>query len=317
MRRQLSGFILLFTTFPAIGKEQFAQSGVWRQIREGASGYSAVTGPESNVLIQASGTDWLDWRNELISGTGAWGIALTVLLLGVFFLMRGRVKLTEPRSGELVERWTRKERWLHCYTASLFLLLAFSGLVLLYGRELLIGLFQHQTFAGIAQTSKIIHNYAGPLFIVGLMMMAIIWTKDNLPSKVDLLWFKQFGGLIGNRHPPAGRMNGGEKAWFWLLIVFGLVVSVTGLILDFSNLVQERYWLQISHILHTCSAFILMMGALGHIYIGSIGSEGALEGMITGKVDTSWARQHHDLWYEGLRSEAANNERSRNDKKQQ
>ncbi len=297
-------FWLLFSSTVYATGADLSETGLWRQIRDGAVGYSAVVGRESNRLIQSSGADWLYLRNELIAGTGAWFLAITVLALAAFYLIRGQVKLSQPRSGELVERWSKTERWLHFYTATLFLLLAFSGLILLYGRILLIDSLGHDGFSLVAQSAKITHNYTGPLFIVGLLLMMIFWLKDNLINKTDIVWFREFGGMIGTRHPSAGRMNGGEKAWFWLLIAAGLTISASGLMLDFSNFGQTRFWLQVSHIAHSISAFLLMVGALGHIYIGTIGTEGALEGMINGYVDASWAKQHHDLWYQALKREA-------------
>ncbi len=277
---------------------------IWQQIREGIGGYSAVNGQESEILIQATGTQWLTIRNELIAGTGAWLIALTVLALALFYLIRGRVKLTEPATGEMIERWSKSERWLHFYTASLFILLALTGLSLLYGRSFLISWLGHDSFSQVADIAKIVHNYAGPLFSVGLVMMGMIWFQDNLFNKTDITWFKQYGGMIGNQHPSAGRMNAGEKAWFWLLMTAGVLVSITGMNLDFPNLGQYRLIMQISHIIHSVSAFLLIIGALGHIYIGTIGTEGALRGIITGKVDKSWARQHHDLWLQQLENSA-------------
>ncbi len=294
----MNRFILFLTALGFSSQSIADEHNIWRQIREGIGGYSAVTGQESNILIQASGSQWLYIRNELIAGTGAWLLALTVLALAGFFLIRGRVKLTEPRSGERIERWSRSERWLHFYTASLFILLAITGLSLLYGRSILIPWLGHDGFSRFADIAKIIHNYTGPLFTVGLVMMGMIWFQDNLFNKTDLTWFKQFGGLIGDKHPSAGRMNAGEKAWFWLLMIAGVLVSITGMNLDFPNLDQYRLIMQISHIIHSVSAFLLIIGALGHIYIGTIGTEGALQGMITGKVDKTWARQHHDLWYQ-------------------
>ncbi len=297
---RLFPFLLLLSTQVLADERTF-----WRQAREGIEGYSAVVGIETNKLIQASGTQWLYIRNELIAGTGAWVLALTVFALACFYLVRGKVRLTEPRSGEMIERWNKKERWLHFYTATLFILLAITGLSLLFGRSLIIDWLGHEAFASYAEFAKIIHNYTGPLFSVGLALMGLIWFEDNKFSQIDWLWFKQLGGFIGDKHPSAGRMNGGEKAWFWLLMTAGFLVTVTGLNLDFPNLEQYRLVMQISHIIHSVAALLLIVGALAHIYIGTIGTEGALEGMITGKVDKTWAKQHHDLWLETLEKQSS------------
>ena len=276
----------------------------YRKVREGLSGYTAVTGQETSVLIQGSGQNWRQLRNGPIAALSAWMIAATVFALGCFFLWRGKVKLTHPRTGELVSRWSIGERVLHWYTALLFIGLTLTGLSLLFGRALLIPLLGHESFALYAEFAKLIHNYAGPLFIVGLLLMIVNWLKDNIPNKIDIQWFKDFGGLVGSVHPSAERMNGGEKAWFWLLSIAGIGVSVSGLALDFPNLGTERVMLQLSHMVHTLTAALLIVGALGHIYIGTLGTEGAFEGMVCGKVDTSWAEQHHDLWYEEVKIQA-------------
>ena len=272
----------------------------WRKIREGVAGYTAVKGQETDVLIQGSGQNWRQLRNGPVATYGAWLLALTVFALGGFYLIRGQVKLTEPRSGETILRWSYAERILHWFTAIIFLILMLTGLSLLYGRAVLIPVFGHTLFSGYAELAKLSHNYLGPLFIVGLLLMFIAWVKDNIPSRLDIEWFKHFGGMIGSKHPSADRINAGEKTWFWLLIFAGTAVSITGLVLDFTNLGQERSLIQISHIIHSISALLLSVGALGHIYIGTIGTEGALEGMKTGKVDVNWAKQHHDLWYKKL-----------------
>ncbi len=285
-------FFLLPTTLYAV-----TDAGFWQQINKGVAGYSAVKGLESGVLIQTNGQQWRQLRNGLVTGTGAWAIAITVLALSIFFIVRGQVKLSEPRSGELIQRWSVTERAVHGFTATLFILLMLTGLSLLYGRSILIPLIGQHAFAQYAQWAKILHNYTGPLFIVGLVIMIILWFKDNQLKKIDLQWFKEWGGLVGNKHPSAERMNGGEKLWFWLLVFAGSLVSITGLLLDFSNFGFTRETLQLSHLLHAMSAIALIVGSLGHVYIGTIGTEGALEGMKTGKVDASWAKQHHDLWF--------------------
>lgn len=275
----------------------------WRKVREGVSGYTAVTGQEAGVLIQGSGQNWRQLRNRLIATYGAWLLAGTTLALGLFYLWRGQVKLTQERTGITLPRWTFGERFLHWAMAIIFLMLVVTGYSLLYGRTVLIPIIGKPAFSDYVTIAKQLHNYSGPLFIVGLILMFLKWAKDNLPNSLDIAWFKAFGGMVGDKHPSAELMNAGEKAWFWLLIGAGFAVGVTGLILDFTLFGQTRELLQISHIIHSVSGLLLTVGALGHIYIGTIGTEGALEGMIHGEVDVAWAKQHHDLWYEKIKDQ--------------
>jgi formate dehydrogenase subunit gamma len=279
----------------------------WRKVREGIAGYTAVTGQEAGVLIQGSGQNWRQLRNRLVANYGAWLLAGTTLALGIFYIWRGQVKLSRNRSGITLPRWTFGERFLHWAMAIIFLILVISGFGLLYGRTVLIPIIGKQTFSAAIIIAKQLHNYSGPLFIIGLVLMFIKWAKDNLPNALDIAWFKAFGGLVGDQHPSAERMNGGEKAWFWLLIGAGAIVSITGLILDFTVFGQTRELLQINHIIHSISGMLLTVGALGHIYIGTIGTEGALEGMTHGKVDVTWAKQHHDRWYEQIKDQDQKN----------
>jgi len=268
----------------------------WREVREGVSGYSAVRGLESGELIQASGEFWRQLRNGPIAWTGGLLLGGVLAALSLFYLSKGPVRLEQPETGIRVPRWSRAERLLHWSTALLFLTLALTGLSILYGRTLLIPWMGHEFFSSWLIWSKYFHNVSGPLFLVCLLVMTLTWFRDNWWRKIDLEWFKAFGGMLGGAHPPAGRMNAGEKAWFWLLVCFGAVVSVSGVVLLLPVLGLGREWLQFSHLFHVGAAIVLMAGALGHIYIGSIGTEGALEGMLQGSVDLSWAKQHHALW---------------------
>jgi formate dehydrogenase subunit gamma len=276
------------------------RSQVWRKVREGVIGYSAVSGPEAGQLIEPNGEVWRRIRNGPLATYGAWAMLATLAALALFYTFRGQVKLSYERTGSKVLRWTTFERFIHWYTALLFLLLTITGLSILYGRSALIPLLGHESFAVWASWAKLIHNYTGPLFMAGLFTMIVIWLKDNLPDKYDLAWFKAFGGLVGKKHPSAARMNAGEKAWFWMLFWCGMLISLTGLVLDFPIIEQQRFILQITHMIHLGSAILLIIGALAHIYIGTLGTEGALEGMISGEVDEAWAKQHHDLWLEEM-----------------
>lgn len=283
-------------------------SQVWRQVREGVAGYSAVSGQETDELIQGSGQNWRQLRNGPIATYAVWLFGITGFGIGGFYLVRGQVKLAQPRSGRKVKRWSAGERLLHWFTAIIFIVLTITGLSLLYGRAVLIPLIGKAEFAAYADLAKIIHNYTGPAFIVGLLLMIVTWFKDNLPKRIDIRWLLEFGGMIGNKHPSAGRINAGEKLWFWLLVFAGVAVCITGLILDFPNLGLDRLVLQISHLIHLILAIVLIVGSLAHMYIGTLGTEGAFEGMVSGKVDVTWAKQHHDLWYEELQRNNKDND---------
>lgn len=276
------------------------RSNFWREVRQGSAGYSAVSGQEANVLIQNNGENWRSLKEGPIANYTAWLMAFVLFMAGIFHIINGPQKLDHGRSGMTVERWTLFERILHWYVAILFLILAITGLSLMYGRDVLIPLMGKDAHAAYAGFAKMTHNYLGPLFSVGMLLMIVIWFKDNFPIKADWEWAKTAGGMWGpkDRHPPADKANAGEKLMFWQFAATGLALIITGLILDFPNFGQSREVMQWSYVIHVIAAVVAMVTSLGHMYMATLGVEGALEGMVNGRVDTAWAKQHHDIWYQ-------------------
>lgn len=268
----------------------------WRAVRKGDAGTTQSDSPESNVLIQNGGQNWREIRNGPIATIGGWAFAVVVVLIVLFHLTVGKAKL-ERRSGRKIPRWNLFERVLHWYVAILFILLALSGLVILYGRAILLPVMGYAGFDALAHLAKPVHNYLALFFVLGLVIMLVIWFRDNIMHKVDWEWLRGGGSYMG-KHAHAGKVNGGEKIWFWILFIAGIVLMVSGVILLFPNFGFERSTMQDADIYHGISALILSTVVLGHIYLGTIGNEGTFEGMISGEVDETWAKQHHDLWYE-------------------
>ena len=278
------------------GGEVNQRADFWRIVREGDSGYSAVRSPGANVLIQNGGQNWRALRNGPFKTYGAWMLAATALVIVLLLMAFGTLKLENGPSGMTIPRWSAFYRFLHWYTAILFLVLMVTGLSLLYGRYVLIPVIGKDAFAAFADLAKRFHDYLGPFFAAGLALELILWMRHNFPKAHDFRWFAQGGGLLKGKHPEAGRMNGGEKLWYWVLFVFGLAAVISGLMMNFPNLGWTRGQMQIANLVHVGSGFVLMCFAMGHIYAG-VSTRGAVQGMTTGRVDVEWARQHHNLWY--------------------
>lgn len=307
----LTGYLYtdVLTAEAAAEKQTNPRANYWRAVRIGDEGYSSVTGmlpdgttlnTETNVLLQNGGQNWRQARNGPVANIMPWILALTVAALFVVFLYRGQIKLEKTPSGRTVARYNMAERVLHWYTAILFILLAITGLSLLFGRAVLIPVLGYQGFSAWAQFSIYVHNYLGPFFIIGMALAILIWIKDNIPSAVDWEWFKQgVGGiLVKDKHPPAGRFNGGEKIFvFWVgLVILGIIVSVTGLYLINWIGSGMRETMQLANIIHAVASVLWTCIIIGHIYLG-LSTQGALQGMWKGEVSEEWARQHHDQWY--------------------
>ncbi|MAY41045.1 MULTISPECIES: formate dehydrogenase subunit gamma [unclassified Neptuniibacter] len=280
----------------------FAGADYWNVVKQGDQGSTQAQGQEAGQLINVAGEEWRLWRNQWVTPAGAYAIGGTLAILAIFYLIVGQKKLDAPRSGELIERWKRLDRANHWTVAILFIILAVSGLSLLYGKFFLRDVLGDSLWANYIMLCKLAHNYLGPLFVLGLLFMIVRWMKHNIFNGTDIVWFLKGGGIVGKAHPSAGYMNGGEKIWFWLLTIVGLVVCASGLVMDFQNFGQDRETMQIANLLHGVGSLILIVGSFGHIYIGTLGTEGALEGMKTGYVDETWAKQHHDLWYEEVKN---------------
>nr|WP_299379427.1 formate dehydrogenase subunit gamma [uncultured Halomonas sp.] len=280
-----------------------ASQETWQDIGS-TDDYIDTRADSSYNLINASGETWRQIRNTWVSPGGAIAIVGVLAILIVFYLVVGTKTLDEPRTGRLILRWTALERALHWTLATLFILLALTGLNLLFGKFVFRPLFGDGFWAPMIAGTKFVHNYLGPLFGIVLITMLAKWLTINLPKKHDLTWFKQGGGIVGKAHPPAGFANGGEKGWYWLLASVGLVVVVTGLVMDFPIFGQSRDTMQWMNVIHAVGSLGLMAVALGHIYIGTLGMEGAFDAMKSGYVDETWAKQHHSLWYEEVMNKA-------------
>jgi formate dehydrogenase subunit gamma len=248
------------------------------------------------VLIQPMGRTW-DYFHEVLLHWGAAIVILgTILVLGAAYLMMGRLRIAAGRSGQKILRFKAFERFSHWLTAASFVILGLTGLNITFGKLLLLPVVGPDTFSDISVLAKYVHNFASFAFMAGLVLIIVIFFKDNLPAKVDLDWVKQGGGFIKGKHAPAGKFNPGEKLVYWLSLAAGIGVSLSGILLLFPFYGTDIPDMQIAQGLHAVVAVLFIALILGHIYIGTLGMEGAFEAMGTGEVDLNWAKEHHDLW---------------------
>jgi formate dehydrogenase subunit gamma len=273
---------------------------LWRDVRQrerSVTGSTQVRGVDAGVLINYYGEPWRQFRMQQLVPYGAalMGGVLAVILL--FYLVRGRVRIQDGPTGRMIQRFGVFERTVHWFTVGVFWLLALTGLILLYGRFVLIPLLGPEGFGLTASACKEAHNLFGPMFLVAILMLFVVFVKDNLYARGDIKWLLKGGGMLGGGHVSAGRFNAGEKIWFWIAVLTGIVLSVSGLILDFAVFGQGREVMGVSHVLHGIAALIVISVSFGHIYLGTAGVEGTINSMTSGYVDEAWAKSHHDRWY--------------------
>jgi formate dehydrogenase subunit gamma len=261
---------------------------------------------EGTVILQRGGNTWRLLRNGPMATTAGFLLLATPLVLLGVYLGVGPGRKHE--SGRRLERFNRWQRWVHWSTAYSFIALALTGVIILFGKNVLLPWMGNDVFYWVAMISKWIHNFVGPLFIVCSILMFVAFVRENAFRRWDWQWIKTVGGLFSRKGKeiPAGYFNAGEKIWFWgAVVLLGLLMSVTGLVLDFVNFDQTRYVLQIADYLHLGGATLYMAGAMGHIYLGTVGSPGSYEAMRHGTVDAAWAKEHHGIWYEEVTHNAS------------
>ncbi|SFQ35868.1 formate dehydrogenase subunit gamma [Roseivivax halotolerans] len=283
-------------------------------------------GPASNVIMQDGGQWWLELREGPVLHWGGYLLLGTLALLALFYFVKGRIEIDGQKTGRRIERFTGIERFGHWLIAGSFIILGITGLITLMGREFLIPILGLNLFSDIAIASKWLHNNVAWAFMLGLVMVFVMWVAHNIPDKTDIKWIAKGGGLLIKGHPPAKKFNAGQKMIFWVVVLFGASVSASGLALlfpfqitlfepTFEHLnswgvpslfgmeafptdLEPQEEMQFAQLWHAIVAFVMMAVILAHIYIGSIGMEGAFDAMGSGQVEEQWAREHHSIWAE-------------------
>lgn len=304
---------------------------LWRALRFGSADItSTYRGPAATTLVQDGGMKWLTFREGPLSTYGAYLMGGTLVLLALFYLLRGRIRIDGEKTGRRIERFKAIERFGHWLLAGSFILLGITGLITLFGRKVLIPAFGHEAFSTIAIASKWVHNNVSWAFMIALVMIFVMWVIHNLPDRTDINWLLKGGGIFTKGHPPAKKFNAGQKLIFWSVILLGGSISVSGLALLFpfemnmfaATFAKMNAWgisgalglgelptvlaphqeMQFAQLWHAIVSFVLMAIVLAHIYIGSVGMEGAYDAMGSGQVEEQWAKEHHSLWVEEVQA---------------
>jgi len=310
-----------------VAPDNLPRADMWRSVREGAAGRVTIPDQKAATLVQSEGENFRAFRNGPLSVWGGWMMLAMVVVLAIFFALRGRIKVEDGFSGHTIERFNFLERFAHWLTAVSFIVLALTGLNVLYGRYVLLPVIGPSAFSAITIWGKYAHNYVGFAFMLGLVLIFVLWVLNNLPTMTDLKWLARGGGMfVKGSHPPAYKFNAGQKLLFWFVILAGLSVSISGICLIWPfefhpfaptfralnvfgfglptelTALQET---QLSLLWHAIVALVFITLVIAHIYIGTLGMEGAYEAMGTGEVDLNWAREHHSVWVERQQAKTA------------
>ena len=261
------------------------------------SGECSIPDEKACTLEQPRGRDWSHFHEVPLRLIGGGAILGMLALVAVFFLIRGSVLMEHGRSGRVMLRFSGFERFVHWMATVCFIILALTGLNITFGKLLILPLVGAEAFTWLSQLGKYAHNFLSFPFTLSVVMMFLMWIRWNMPSRVDIQWMMEGGGF-GKKHPPADLFNAGQKSIFWVVVLGGFFVAVTGYILMFPFYGTGMVGMQLAQIVHAVVALLYIAAMVFHIYMGTVGEEGALEGMWDGTVDENWAKQHHSIWHE-------------------
>ena len=302
-----------------------SDSQLWRMMRQGVVGTVSLPDKKAGILIQSEGDNWRAIRNGPLSYYGGWLLLAVIVVLAIFFAIRGRIRIEAGSSDRVIERFNFIERFTHWLTASSFIVLALTGLNIMYGRYVLTPIIGAEAFSTLTIGGKYAHNYIAFAFMIGVIAMFVLWVRHNIVNRHDLIWLVKGGGMfMKGVHPPAKKFNAGQKIVFWVVILAGISISVSGISLMFPfqipmfaktfqvvnllgfelptqlSVIAE---MQLSQLWHAMLGLIFIAVIIPHIYIGSLGMEGAFDAMGTGMVDLNWAREHHNIWVAEIKGE--------------
>lgn len=265
--------------------------------RDTISGRITIPDQRAADLEKPGNKDWT-WANRAVMDRVLIAaVVLTLLATVIFYVIVGRQRMDKGPSGRKILRFALFERVVHWTMASSFIVLALSGLNIAIGRFIVLPWLGEATFGKVTLLGKLAHNYLAWPFMLTVILTFFMWIGHNIPSRLDIEWFKAGGGLLKNgKHPAARKFNAGQKLVFWVVILGGSLAAVSGLALLFPYVLGAPWQWQAAQMLHVLAASGMIAMVIGHIYIGTIGSEGALQAMTTGEVDVNWAEQHHSLW---------------------
>jgi formate dehydrogenase subunit gamma len=274
-------------------------------------GRGTIPDTKSYVIEHPAGRDWRAFHNVTLRWVGGIAILGMLALLIVFYLWRGMVRIESGRSGRNIVRFNVFERFVHWMTTTCFIILAITGLNITFGRPIFVSSFGSEAFSTWSEWAKYAHNYLSFPFTLGVILIFLMWIAGNIPNSVDIAWLKRGGGIVGDDHPPAYRFNAGQKAIYWIVVIGGALVAVTGYVLMFPFYGTDIDSMQYAQMVHGVTAVLFISVMLAHIYIGTIGMEGAFEAMGSGTVDMNWAKEHHSLWLKDEQARTGPNESKR------
>jgi formate dehydrogenase subunit gamma len=273
--------------------------------RSRIEGRITIPDDKAAILQQPQGRTYQSFHEGALPWIGAVAVIGTLILLAAFYLYRGRIRTQAPESGVKIPRFNALERFTHWSTATAFIVLSITGLNYVFGKRLLMPLVGPEGFSAWSHWAKVAHTATSWVFMAGVLAMLALWIRGNFPDRHDWAWLKAGGGMFAPNndvHPPAGRFNAGQKLIFWAVVLGGAALSASGILLLFPFSLLDVNGMQATQYVHAGAGMLMIAVILAHIYIGTLGMEGAFQAMRDGEVDLTWAEEHHSVWVERERA---------------
>ena len=256
-------------------------------------GLGTIPDTKSYLIEQPMGRVWRQFHEVWLHWIGAIAVLGMVALLIIFYLIRGMVKMESGRSGVKIVRFNAFERFVHWMTATCFIILGLTGLNITFGKHLLLPLMGPSAFSWWSLAAKYAHNFISFPFTLGVILIFIMWLAGNIPNRVDVEWFKRGAVAYGGRATRRTTIQHASSTCRpGIVVLGGTAVAVSGYMLIFPFYLTDIAGMQIAQMVHGVSAVLFVAVMLAHIYIGTIGMEGAFEAMGEGTVDLNWAKEH-------------------------
>ena len=205
-------------------------------------------------------------------------------------------------AGRRIVRYAFRERLLHALTALSYVYLLLTGLAFWTP-----ALYWMAAVLGGGYLSRVLHPWVGLIFSGALLWMFVTWRTDMRVTPEDRAWRSAMRHYMRNEDakvPPAGRFNFGQKQLFWLMVLGGVALLLSGLVLWFvASIPWELRGLRYAATLvHAIAALVTIAGFIIHLYMGLAVVPGGLNAIVHGEVTEEWARHHHALWLAQVQS---------------
>jgi len=211
-------------------------------------------------------------------------------ILGTLGAVVGHYLVYGPKHPELrgeaptVRRFNLWERLVHGVTMLSFVTLVVTGVVAVLAEHRLTGWL------------LLVHWVAAPFFAVGLAALTLTWSEFGRFEHHDVLWARHMGGYLGRGAGdlPAGMFNAGQKAFFWVVALLGVVTVCSGVFRMAPVFGPGTQAIVLN--VHRYAALLLSMSIVVHLYLGTLANPGTFSAMLRGMVSRAWVRRHHPIW---------------------